>query len=469
MSNSITGTSVSAGTTGRYIVLFSEGSGEEARRELQDRAGVRALSLDEYDNGSTRGRSQYGAANVFLDELGVAVVDAPPESISQMRAAVADSASPIEMVEPERILYASNELQPIQQPTNGRAVPSLALPEPSAPAVAHPAPRVNEAPREDYLQGYRAAFRDLVDQLLPRRTDAPLPVPVVIDSLQALATDSFTWGLVATRVAASHHTGHGIRVAVLDTGFDLNHPDFAGRAITHASFIPGEDVQDGNGHGTHTAGTACGPRLPPSGQPRYGVACEAELFVGKVLSNAGSGADAGILAGIAWAVRNRCEIISMSLGSPVSPGEPYSQIYERIAQRAVKAGSVIVAAAGNESNRPGLIAPVGHPANAPSIVAVSALDIQLLVAVFSCGGINPGGGEVNVAGPGVDVFSSWPMPLRYRSLRGTSMATPHVAGILALYAQQTGLRGMDLVNHVLTRSRRLFPVRDFGWGLIQAP
>jgi subtilisin family serine protease len=89
-------------------------------------------------------------------------------------------------------------------------------------------------------------------------------------------------------------------------------------------------------------------------------------------------------------------------------------------------------------------------------------------ASFSNGGLNPGGGEVNVAGPGVAVYSSWPMPIRYNTISGTSMATPHVAGIAALYAEATGLRGMPLANAMLRRSRRMSPLRDFGWGLVQA-
>jgi subtilisin family serine protease len=151
------------------------------------------------------------------------------------------------------------------------------------------------------------------------------------------------------------------------------------------------------------------------------------------------------------------------------PGESYSRTYETVAQRAARAGTIIVAAAGNNGNRPGNPQPVNHPADAPSIIAVGALDVALAVASFSCGGINSNGGEVNVAAPGVDVLSAWPMPTRYRSIAGTSMATPHVAGILALYAQQTGLKGFELANYALSRARRLSPIRDFGWGLIQAP
>lgn len=105
----------------------------------------------------------------------------------------------------------------------------------------------------------------------------------------------------------------GIKVAVLDTGLDFEHPDYAGRPIHSESFIPRETQRDGHGHGTHCAVTACGGRPNPDGR-RYGVAPEVDLHVGKVLSNSGRGGDANVLAGINWAVANRVHIVSMSLG-----------------------------------------------------------------------------------------------------------------------------------------------------------
>ena len=281
-----------------------------------------------------------------------------------------------------------------------------------------------------------------------------------------------TWGLEATNVLVSKYSGKGIKVAVLDTGLDLKHPDFVGRSITSKSFITGEDVQDVNGHGTHCIGTSCGPLNPPdtSSPRRYGVAYDAEIFVGKVLSNAGSGTDGGILAGIEWAISNGCQIVSMSLGAPTRVGETYSQIYETIAQRALDKGTLIIAAAGNESSRPSFIRPVGRPANCPSIIAVGALDNQLGIARFSCGSLNPDGGGIDIAGPGVDVYSTWPMPTRYRTIDGTSMATPHVAGIAALYAEATGKTGLELWAFLMRDPQRLvLPSTDVGLGLVQAP
>jgi hypothetical protein len=178
--------------------------------------------------------------------------------------------------------------------------------------VQHVLPQVPEG----YLAGYRDAVTDLTGRLLGLPGDTAEPTtPPFADTLQ------YTWGLQATEVPASPRTGRGIRVAVLDTGFDLGHPDFAGRAVTATSFVAGQSPQDVHGHGTHCVGTACGPRTP-QGSRGYGVAPDAEVFVGKVLSDEGSGTDAEILAGIAWAVRNGCQVISMSLGADVVEPSP---------------------------------------------------------------------------------------------------------------------------------------------------
>jgi subtilisin len=292
--------------------------------------------------------------------------------------------------------------------------------------------------------------------------------PVMADA-QALDEATFTWGLQAVGAPNSEATGKGIRVAILDTGLDLAHPDLAGRVVVSNSFVQGEEVQDGHGHGTHCVGTSCGPRELADG-PGYGVAYEAEIYAGKVLSNRGSGADGGILSGISWAITNGCAVVSMSLGAATTPGQPYSRTYERVARRALDRGTLIIAAAGNESSRAGgTISPIGHPANCPSILAVGAIDVRDAIADFSCGTVDKIG-SVDIVGPGVDVYSSWPKPLGHRRISGTSMATPHVAGIAALHAQATGARAYELWARLVQTSRRLpLPCTDVGSGLVQAP
>jgi subtilisin family serine protease len=424
-------------------VLLSEGTPAAKTSMLSRVAGLTVASTADFEAGASV-EDLGGAGALIFPDLGIAVVEAPPDQMRSLGAA--DAESGILAIEPERIIYAI-ENEPAQPGLSGLSVPSSA---------GFPF---------GYLKGYRDAVNHLYDALT-----GGAPAEVGVEAVPSFVEGELTWGLQATKVPASRFTGRGMRVAVLDTGLDVGHPDFVGRQITTQSFIQGQQVQDGHGHGTHCIGTACGPRRP--GQlPRYGVAHEAEIFAGKVLSNQGSGVDAGILAGIQWGITNGCAVISMSLGSRVAPGQSYSRVYEQVARRSLARGTLIIAAAGNESERPGFISPVGHPANCPSIMAVGAINRRFQVAPFSCGGLNPEGGQVDIAGPGVDVRSSWPRPILYNSISGTSMATPHVAGIAALWAEcDPQFRGRALMS-MLTQSARRLPLtaRDVGAGLVQAP
>jgi subtilisin family serine protease len=287
-----------------------------------------------------------------------------------------------------------------------------------------------------------------------------------LPTVELTDTDDFTWGLQATGVSTSSRTGRGVRVAVLDTGFDLNHQDFVGRTVTTQSFITGESVQDAHGHGTHCIGTSCGS-AHPSGTRRYGVAADAEIFAGKVLGDEGSGTDTGILAGINWALANDCAIVSMSLGADV---REVSRAYETVGKRALDRGTLIVAAAGNNARRPGNPGFVGVPANSPSIMAIAAVDSAIVPASFSARAGAVDGGRIDLAGPGVKVFSSWPMPKRHHSISGTSMATPHVSGIAALWCEATGFTGRELWMVLVQNARPLdVPSVDVGAGFVQAP
>jgi len=442
--------------TGKYLVLLRDDGVKEGLQAIKNAAGLSDVcNAADYEGGGVSMAQAEQAEVLVLDKLKVAVVDADPTQLGGLRSAVVADGS-ILAIEPERIMYA------------------LSAPfDPLGPQV----------PLE-YLRGYR----DAVNHLYAALTGEPAEAEA--EAFARFADNArFTWGLQATRVDQSRFSGQGIRVAVLDTGFDLDHPDFIGRAVSSQSFIQGQDVNDLNGHGTHCVGTALGFQQTMGGARRYGCAFRGDIFAGKVLSNQGSGADGGILAGINWALTNQCRVISMSLGAPVRPGENFSTIYESVAQRALRGnpGALIVAAAGNESGRPGLIAPVGRPANCPSILAVAAIDSSLGIARFSNGGINPDGGGVDIAGPGVAVFSSVPDPFppsvqppgpgrpwpsRYYTLSGTSMATPHVAGIAALWleARGDGATAQSLWQLLTGNARRLtLPSRDVGAGLVQAP
>jgi subtilisin len=419
-------------TTGRYVVVMSdEVYGDQAAiaEALRSVAGVASIaSTTDFEASALDvGQARTADATVFA-ELGIAVVAADPDQVASMSAAAAQDRR-ILAIEPERILYAITGPTPLSV---------------------------------DFLRGYRAAVTHLYEEATGGLGETALEV-----AARFADTPEFTWGLQATGVSASSRSGQGVSVAVLDTGFDLAHPDFAGRGITAQSFVPGEPPQDGHGHGTHCVGTSCGP-VSPSGTRRYGVAHKANIFVGKVLSNQGSGTDSNILAGMSWAIANGCRVISMSLGADI---RTVSQAYEAVGRRALDAGTLIVAAAGNNADRrlgdPGF---VGVPANSPSIMAVAAVDSGLDIAFFSAQSTSVAGGQIDIAGPGMAVYSSWPMPKRYNTISGTSMATPHVAGIAALWSETTGATGAALWSAVVQAARRLrLPSVDVGAGLVQAP
>jgi len=403
--------------SGRYVVVMPDGT--DAGTVLSEVAGMSAVASSRDFSAQAVDMSQVGGAQaMWFDELGMGVVSADPEQVGALLAAVGNASAPVEAVVPELVYHV--------------------LPGP------------------EFVAGYRAGVQDLSEHLLSQDVEQPAG-PLFEDNAEA------TWGLQAVGWASDVPAASGVRVAVLDTGMDLEHPDFSGRQITAKSFVEGESAQDGHGHGTHCIGSACGA-VSQDGR-RYGVASDAEIYAGKVLGDEGSGSDTGILAGINWAVANECAVISMSLGADVREQHPP---YVVAGRRALERGSLIIAAAGNNADRPGDPGFVGTPANSPAIMAVAAVDSRLAIARFSARSLPGSGGQVDLAGPGVEVFSAWPMPTRYNTISGTSMATPHAAGVAAVWAGVTGRRGLELWATLDKQARRLeLPSVDVGAGLVQ--
>ncbi len=290
------------------------------------------------------------------------------------------------------------------------------------------------------------------------------------------ATHSWCLDHVGVHRGYARATGRGVTVAVLDTGIDLDHGDFQGRFRTDSgdpgidtavSFVAGEDVRDHHGHGTFCAGVVAGPTQSAGGM-RYGVAPDATLLVGKVLGNDGGGWDSDILEAVEWAADRGAKVVSMSLGSKRGVERPFSEGFERIGKRLFEEqGVLLVAAAGNESRRPTEVAAVGNPAACPSFMAVAAVDDASQVAWFSCGQRDLVG-LVDLAAPGVDVYSA--VAGGYRLMSGTSMATPHVAGIAVLWlSHDPSLDPYELWWNLEQHAKPLGDVRDTGRGLVQAP
>jgi subtilisin len=414
--------------TGRYLVTFKEGAVNEGLQSLGSR-GMRVADAREFKDQAATLEEVGDADAVVFPEIGVALVGGEAAQARGMSAQAEIAAdSPVESIDPEYFVFSDSF--------------PFAYMRGFAEAAADNA-------ASEYLRGFLRAAETIARDL------QGAPQPQVEGEEEALVLGA-TWGLTACKVPPGLRSGVSIKVAVLDTGMDLAHPDFAGRLpVGQTQTFVGQPVQDLHSHGTHCIGTACGPKAPAGTTPRYGIGFRSSIFVGKVLSNSGSSVGASVLAGMNWAIANRCQVISMSLGSQTGV-QPY---YTAAGQAALNNGLLIIAAAGNAGST------TGAPANSPTIMSVAWLNPSLSPNPFS------NFGKIEISGPGQDVFSSAPMPRRYGVKSGTSMATPHVAGCAALWAESSvSLRGLSLWRRLQSSSRRLpFPAARVGSGLVQAP
>jgi subtilisin family serine protease len=485
--------------------VFQPGATATAMRKLKDKAGVTTVSTAE---AGFVHQGELGDRHLVLEKLGVTAVTMDTEQFD--RVSVASEDSGFMTIVPERLLFPA--MGPGMIP--GQPVPIIpGVPITSAFPVAGAVP-IGYAP--DYWRGYRDGVSHVVEGIAPTLGGPPLAVPPIsglpisaaasasatqispgaagpfsallsrLNVADAGANDEpgfdesqATWGLQVTNVLGTQFTGKGVRVAILDTGLDFGHPDFQdGRVKGHQSFIQGESDQDDHGHGTHCAGTACGPLTPSNGGRRYGIACDAEIFIGKVMPNNGhltGSPEFFIMAGIEWAMDNDCRVVSMS----ISGQTPNEGKYDAIGRRALNNNTMLIAAAGNDSQRPTLISPVGSPANSPWFMSVGAVDSGLAVAPFSNRGSFPPAHAIDIVAPGVNVYSSSSRTGRalppqfqglYRKLSGTSQATPHVAGIAALIAEaRPDWTAAQILDTLMAMAKALpGDDRDIGHGLVQA-
>jgi len=232
------------------------------------------------------------------------------------------------------------------------------------------------------------------------------------------------WGLTKIQAPQAWDVTTGssdVKIAILDTGIDQNHPDLASKIVANWNFTTSSTVDDLYGHGTHCAGIAAA--ITDNSIGVAGVGFNTSLMNGKVLDDKGSGYYSWIASGITWATNNGAKVISMSLG-----GGSGSSTLESAVNYAWNNGVVVVAAAGNNRNT----APV-YPGYYSNCIAVAATDQNDAKASFSTYG-----SWVDVAAPGVSIYSTLPNhsnsigTMNYGSLSGTSMATPHVAGLAGL-------------------------------------
>ncbi|TFD99926.1 S8 family serine peptidase [Jeotgalibacillus sp. R-1-5s-1] len=281
--------------------------------------------------------------------------------------------------------------------------------------------------------------------------------------------DQTPWGIQAIyndANVASTSGGSGINVAVLDTGVFTGHHDLAGtveqcKDFTQATPLVNGSCNDVDGHGTHVAGSVLADG-GSDGTGVYGVAPDADLWAYKVLGDDGSGYSDDIAAAIRHTADQAVAtgtktVINMSLGSSVK-----NSLIADAVEYAYGKGVLVVAAAGNSGFRVGSI---GYPGGLQNAIAVAALENRFengtyRVADFSSRGVRGGAGDyliqegdVEISAPGAAIFSTWPNG-GYNTISGTSMASPHVAGLAAkVWAENPGFSHVQLRTELQNRAK----------------
>ena len=237
--------------------------------------------------------------------------------------------------------------------------------------------------------------------------------------------------------------GEGITVMVIDTGC-TNHPDLDGAILVDkcVSFVKGEDIYDtGSGHSTHCAGII-GARMNDMGC--VGVAPKCNIITIKVLSKNGTGTQASVNAGLEYALVIKPDVVSMSLGSPY-----HDATEEKLIKQLYNLNIPVIAAAGNEGGKRSKTNTVNYPGKLEEVITVGAVKDDGSIADFSSWGE-----ELDIAAPGYNIYSTY-LKNGYANLSGTSMATPFVAGIVALMLakhrkqeKETGLNDCKTVEQI---------------------
>lgn len=256
------------------------------------------------------------------------------------------------------------------------------------------------------------------------------------------------------------HTGAGVTVYVIDTGINIEHEEFGGRAKYGADFVNEGEKTDKNGHGSHVAGTV--------GGNTFGIARGATIVGVKVLSGAGGGSTSGVIGGVEWAVKdcpdNAC-VINLSLGGGKSLA------LEKAVKAASEAGHIVVVAAGNDSNDACNFSPAAAGGNAESdgsVITVASSTITDTRSFFS-----NYGSCTDIFAPGSSIKSAWKgTSTATNTISGTSMATPHVAGVAAILLEKNehdkSVAQQELMA-ILPKAGKILNARGSANVLLQVP
>ncbi|PIQ76538.1 hypothetical protein COU78_02415 [Candidatus Peregrinibacteria bacterium CG10_big_fil_rev_8_21_14_0_10_49_24] len=268
-------------------------------------------------------------------------------------------------------------------------------------------------------------------------------------ALRAIDLDTATY-ISAPSVWSGEYgtTGKGIRVAVLDTGIEAGHPELAGKIFASQNFTNDSD-EDVLGHGTHVAGIIAGEGVASvEGTTAHGVAPDVVLYSAKVCGDTGWCLEGDILAGMEWAVASRVQVANMSFGGGAFGDNCDGDTLANKVNWMTTQGVSVVAAAGNNNDG------VGTPACASKAIAVGAIDSTGTRAPWSSFGP-----ALDLMAPGISVLSSFSCiaagtcpAAAYGRMSGTSMSSPHVAGVVALLLQKYPILNSSQIFEILSQS-----------------
>lgn len=323
----------------------------------------------------------------------------------------------------------------------------------------YPAPGVTIDTVKYLYPDIQAAALDLSDEKITALRASGTVRYVEPDYVVTALGPTMPWNIRqinADKVQAAMTNGTGVRVAVIDTGIDYTHPDLIGVYAGGYNVLTGtDDPMDDNGHGTHCSGI-----LAATGSSRgiYGTAPGISLYGVKVLSAKGEGRISDVIQGIFWAKNNSMQVASMSLGS----SEDSQALHDAVDDAAAN-GVLIVAAAGNRGVASGVGDTMGYPGKYDSVLAVAAVNKYNHRASWSSTGSN-----LSVSAPGVNIRSTIP-GAAYAIYSGTSMATPHVAGVAALvYSAHPDWTNQQVRQQIESTATPLGNTWFYGAGLVNA-
>ena len=288
-----------------------------------------------------------------------------------------------------------------------------------------------------------------------------------LDTEVSAYQNQWNHSLISLPLLWESNTGcEDITVAVLDTGIDASHPAFKDQLVPGKSYIEPESEDgdfeigyiDDHGHGTHVAGIVGAAN---NGEMR-GVSWDSKLMPVKVLDARGGGTIADIIDGIRWAAEQGVEVINLSLGSTLGLGD---KNYEAAIDYASEQGSIVVSSSGNSNDTK-----VGHPARYKNAIAVGASNQENQRWAAGSNGSNYGR-ELDIMAPGEDIYSTLPGD-RVDYLTGTSMAAPHISGVIALMLAENPELQADEIRERLTMSAQDLGQAgrdlEYGYGLVNA-